>query len=222
MSPITESQYWAARFQWARANTDLWTRKKFVSGPIVGIIAYFLQWELGLRLMIPTLQFIITIIVAYFLVALFSLVGNWIYYAPVVLERERVGSIDDLTQDLKQAHAALAPDSRPYSELQLTKLSRLKQEGRSLLEHHISPNQSGARQELETWIKNHREWRREILEILNEKDATVFEAPVTFTNTNFQIPGLPAAFNLDHARLRNQLLGEISRLEEILKQKSAD
>jgi len=110
------------------------------------------------------------------------------------------------------------PTDRLYSELQLTKLSRLKQDGRSLLEHHIAPNQnqSVARQELETWIKDYRDWRKEILEILNEKDATVFEAPVSFNNTNFQIPGLSGPYNLDHARLRNQLLAEISRLEGVL------
>ena len=72
------------------------------------------------------------------------------------------------------------------------------------------------------WMNDHREWRKEIREILNERDAESFEEPVNYdTNTNFNIPGIPGAYNLDHSRSRNQLLNEINRLEEILKRQTA-
>ncbi len=124
---------------------------------------------------------------------------------------------EKVIQEKDKKIAELTPTDRPYSELQLTKLLRLQQEGRPLLERHISPNQSRAYQEVETWIQKHREWRKEILEILNEKDAIVFEAPIHFADNNFHIPGIPAPYNLDHARERNQLLGELNRLDEIVK-----
>lgn len=222
--PITEHQYWRERRQWAFAHTELWTKGKFITGPIVGIVAFLLQWWLGLRLMSATLQFIATVIAAYFIVALGQFIANWIYYSPVVLERERADEIARQELGIREKDKTIVeltkPIDCPYSELQLTKLARLKQEGQSWLHHNISPNQnqSVARHELETWIKDHRGWRKEIVEILNEKDATIFEAPIAFTNTNVQIPGLPAPYNLDHARSRNQLLGEIRRLEEILRE----
>jgi hypothetical protein len=54
--PITEREYWRARREWAFQHTELWTKGKFVTGPIVGIVAFLLQGWLGLRLIAATFQ----------------------------------------------------------------------------------------------------------------------------------------------------------------------
>jgi hypothetical protein len=97
--PLTEREYWRGRRKWAVAHTELWTRGKFISGPAVGILAFILQWEWGLRLVIPTVQFIVTLVAAYFVVALIQLLINWIYYAPVALERGRLDEITKLANE---------------------------------------------------------------------------------------------------------------------------
>jgi hypothetical protein len=99
---ITPRDYWRGRWRWAKANTKLWTADKFVSGPIVAIIALALQWREGIRLMIPTIQIAITVVGAYGIVLFGSLLMNWLYYAPVALERERREEIARIGTDLEK------------------------------------------------------------------------------------------------------------------------
>ncbi len=58
--------------------------------------------------MVPTLQFIMTLVCAYFLVALSQLVLNWGVYAPVALERER---LDELARIRAENDKLTNPDN---------------------------------------------------------------------------------------------------------------
>jgi len=142
---------------------------------------------------------------------------NYIF-APVKFIEERDGMQQRLISEKDEHIAELTKPAAkpPYSELALAKLSRLKEQGRRLLEHHISPNQSNPEGRLDVWLQKHRDWRKEALGILNDEDATTFEQPVTVVNN--QISGLTAPLNPDHAHARCQLLDETDRIEQILRQ----
>jgi hypothetical protein len=117
--PLTEREYWRERRKWALAHTELWTRGKFISGPLVGILAFILQLEWGLRLVIPTVQFVVTLVAAYFIVALAQVIINWVYYAPVALERIRLREIEELTNENKNLNKK---EEKPVT-FQFTKVS---------------------------------------------------------------------------------------------------
>jgi hypothetical protein len=106
--PVAESEYWRERRKWGYAHTELFTKGKFITGPIIGIVAFLLQWWLGLRVGAATFQFIATLIVAYFAVAIVQLIANWIYYAPVALERERLNEIELKDRELLTLKAVSA------------------------------------------------------------------------------------------------------------------
>jgi multidrug transporter EmrE-like cation transporter len=204
---------------WARTKLKMLSRERrllSLAGPLisagiaVGLLSVFHQ-------PIP-LSIAITVVSAF---GGFAVVVAWEWLVEsFAIPAERHESQERIIQEKDKKIAELSPTDRRYTELQLTKLARLKQEGGPLFEHHIIPNQnqsSVARQELQTLLENHREWRKEISGILNERDATVFEAP-TIHKINFHAPGLPAPYNAEHSRMRHQLFNELSRLEEILKE----
>jgi hypothetical protein len=211
--PITEREYWRERRQWAVASTDLWSRGKLVSGPLVGIIAYFLQWDLGLRLMVPTLQFIVTLIASYFLVACVQLVLNWVYYGPVALERERLETIHRRDNELEEIRKAQAAIPGAYTQGEIATLARLSREGNELYKVHISQNSADAQLELDKWIETHDTWRDKILAILRDRDVAIFEALVTAGD---QTIGHQGALNQVHGNRRGQIVAELKRLERIM------
>ncbi len=207
--------YWKDIRQEARTRTWNEFQSRLRTSLTLSALALFVACA-ALLLMNVTIP--ITLVVGFGAAVIANLMylgGRWCNQL-VKIPVERHERQKEIIEEKDQKIAELSPTVRPYSELQLTKLARLKQEGHSLLEHHITPNQSDALQQVETCINKHRRWRGEILEILKEQDAIVFVALIPFSNTNFQIPGLTAPYNLDHARLRIELFSEIGRLEEIL------
>jgi hypothetical protein len=158
-----------------------------------------------------TIQIPITLIVGVLVaIGLYSLFwfGEWCRHLvaiPAARDKEQRDKITDLTK----------PTGLSYSELQRATLSRLEQDGLPLLEQQISPNEPSPDQHLDRWLKQYQDWRKEILGILNETDATTFEMPVSHTNN--QILGISSVpFNPDHARARWQLFNAIDRLRAIL------
>jgi hypothetical protein len=204
-----------------RAEAYTKTRAEFLSSTgrtiIIAIIGFVL---VSATLSIMHLTIPITVIVgvgAAIGANLVYLFGQWCSQL-VAIPALKHKAQEQIIREKDKKIAELSPAVRPYSELQLTKLARLKQEGGVLLEQHVVPTLSQpalARQELQTLLENHRKWRKEISEILNEEDATIFEAP-TVAKINFHMPGLPAPYSAEHSRMRHQLFNELARLEEIL------
>jgi hypothetical protein len=210
---ITEREYWRARREWAFQHTELWTKGKFITGPIVGIVAFLLQGWLGLRLIAATFQLIVTLIAAYFIVALVQLIANWIYYAPVADDRERAVAIADLKDELEKARNAQAKTPSGYSQSEIAKLGRLQREGNELSKVVISVNSANVIRERDAWLKKHDDWHENVLSILRDRDAAIFEALVTAGD---QTKGHAQAIDRVHGDRRGQLFAELERLTRIL------
>jgi hypothetical protein len=211
---ITPREYWRGRWQWAKANTKLWTADKFVSGPIVAVIALALQWKEGIRLMIPTVQIAITVVGAYGIVLFGSLLMNLLYHAPVALERERSTTISERDSELTRIRKEQEAPPGGYSAAEMQRLARYHLDGNELFNVHISPNVAHPQRELEKWGERYDEWREKILNILHPRDMVTFQALHTAGDETVAMAG--GVLNYTHGSLRGRLYAELKRLEKIM------
>lgn len=100
-------EYWRDARICARQNTELWTRSKFVSGLVVGIVACIFQWVFGLRAASLTLQFILTMVLAWAVVSVGQFLTNWFLYAPVAIDRRRREQIEKQAGEISQLQGQL-------------------------------------------------------------------------------------------------------------------
>jgi hypothetical protein len=133
--------------------------------------------------------------------------------APLVLDREGSRTINDLQGKLAQAQSALAKDSRSYSETDIAKLARLYRDGNNLFNTNISVNHPNPTAELDTWFKKHDEWRNNVLAILRERDAAIFEGRITAGSETI---GHQGALNRIHGDRRGQILEELERIAKVI------
>jgi hypothetical protein len=147
---------------------------------------------------------------------LMYLAGQWCnQLIKIPAEKHKAQDRSIRERDEKIAELTKPPTDVSYSQLQRATLLRLEQDGLPLLEQQISPNEPSPDRHLDRWLKQYQDWRKEILGILNETDATTFEMPASHTNN--QILGISSTpVNPDHARARWQLLSAIGRLRAIL------
>jgi hypothetical protein len=144
-------------------------------------------------------------------------IGLYVAYAairaPLILDRERATTIGNRENDLATIRAAQAA-SGPYTPSQLATLGRLSRDGREQYKITISPNSPNPRQEVDLWLKNHLDWREEVLSILSDRDIVAFQRPVT---ASYETTGTQGTSNQIQGIQRGHLLAELDRLDKIIK-----
>jgi hypothetical protein len=158
---------------------------------------------------------------------LIAYMGYEIVRAPLVLDREHNYVIQDIEvrlatvrNELSLARAAIATDPRSYSERHLATLERLGRDGQQLYGEtfRYSPNHPAeAQNRLDDWFKRYRDWRVEVLSVLNDRDAANFERPAT---AGSETKARPGAYNQLHLVARGKLLEETECIAGVLKRYS--
>lgn len=105
-SPPTTNQrgqtylYWREIFAFAWKDTELLSRNKVLTTLGISLLAFVLQWAIGVRALYVTLQIIVTIIVAYVCVALVGFLGE-LLLAPAARDEKVQRENKELTERLR-------------------------------------------------------------------------------------------------------------------------
>ena len=178
---------------------------------MIPIISGFGQYLAGVSLF---KNIAINLTIGISLYALLVIAERYYHTRKVVVERDTAQRNEIAERDIKIA-ALTQPNKTCYTKADLAALANFKQTGQWLLEEHITPNQSDADGRLDIWLNEHRNWRKEVLFILNEKDAAKFQDSIRATAER-QIAGISAPLNLKHNRARIQLLNELQSIDAVI------
>jgi len=186
--------------------------------PVAGfIITCIILWKMTIT--IPfTLIVGVSVAISLYLLFLF---GEWCTHlirVPAQWHETQQRAILEKDYRLKQVESelqtALTPTTTGYSQAQLAKLEHLIRKGDELFQRSdISPNQSNPKGIRDIWMKQHDDWREEILALLRDRDAVIFQKPIT-AGSETQV--LKGALDQIHGGRRGQLLEEMERLKKIL------
>src|SRR6266516_4216789 len=97
---VQVGSYWREMFASAWNDTELFSRGKILTTLGISVIAFGLQWGIGVRTLYVTLQIIGTVLAAYLIVALGGYVWN-IIRAPAIRQDELSREAEELRERLK-------------------------------------------------------------------------------------------------------------------------
>jgi hypothetical protein len=184
--------------------------RKISTSAGIPVVSGLVQWAAGISLPKNITISVGTGLASYSILVLAEFVYNTIH----VVEKRDEGQRRLIAEKAAEIAGLTTTAANSYSDLDLARLSRLKQRGEQLLAQQISPNQSNPEARVDAWLSEHRDLRTEIVAILNKTDATVFERPAPVVT---QIPGIPSAVSPRHTVGRSQLLNDLNCVAEILK-----